>query len=140
MLFRSKTAIKVRFQNYSIQKIHQKAFHNSSISMKLLHSELKNYQASPRAQKRLSLCLLSDEQKRSAELNFSAMNSAIVSYSVTAASLVFWLSLHFSTEPLRHQSVLRHASSQKRLPKIIVTPRTAIAKLNRGQKRKEKNS
>ena len=92
MLSRSKTAIKERIQNYSIQKIHQKAFHNSSISMKLLHSELKNYQASPRAQKRLSLCLLSDEQKRSAELNFSAMNSAIVSYSVTAASLVFWLS------------------------------------------------
>ena len=39
MLFRSKTAIKVRFKNYSIQKIHLKAFHNffdfSAITTKL---------------------------------------------------------------------------------------------------------
>ena len=45
MLFRSKTAIKVRFQKLFNTK-DSKAFYNSSISMEILQSKLKNSQQS----------------------------------------------------------------------------------------------
>ena len=45
MLFRSKTAIKVRFQKLFNTKILPKNYHNSSISMELLQSKNQKFSA-----------------------------------------------------------------------------------------------